>query len=234
MKKNQILSLVTIGLSGILYFVYNLINLIESKDYNLWDNLGVLLYTILLVTALAYAIIERKLFAGLVVTMLKITLPFGHRFLNPIVTTGKYDVSGAVGVFYVLFAILAIVSIVALILEANETRFVSSKYEFKTFLGPLLVFIFLFLFNDPSVAIIAAMAEIISLLLMAVITEDFLFLSFFITVPFKFVQKRVNGVDVTAFEVIYLVLGVELFIYGVYALITQIKHASHEEHGVVH
>jgi hypothetical protein len=69
---------------------------------------------------------------------------------------------------------------------------------------------------------------------MAVMTEDFLFLSFFIAVPFKFVQKRVNGVDVTAFEVIYLVLGVELFIYGVYALITQIKHASHEEHGVVH
>jgi len=234
MKKNEILSIATIGLSSILYFVYNLINLIQSKEFNLWTNVGAAFYTILLVVALAYAVMEKKYLAGLAVTMLKITIPYGTKFLNPLLTRGIVEFDVATDYFYLIFAILLVVSVVALILEANNTQFVGSKYNFKTFLGPLLVLSFLLLFNrgksPAETAIISSLAEVISLLLLAVMTAEFLFISVFISVPFDFVQLVVND-EVQALDYVYLVVGVGLLLYGVYALIAHIKHAQHEEHG---
>ena len=60
-------------------------------------------------------------------------------------------------------------------------------------------------------------------------TAEFLFLSVFISVPFDFVQLVVND-EVQTLDYVYLVVGVGLLLYGVYALIAHIKHAQHEEH----
>ena len=49
-------------------------------------------------------------------------------------------------------------------------------------------------------------------------TAEFLFLSVFISVPFDFVQLVVND-EVQTLDYVYLVVGVGLLLYGVYALL---------------
>ena len=233
MKKNEILSIVTIGLSSILYFVYNLINLIQSDDTNLWINIGSLLYTILLIVALAYAIIEKRYLAGLIVTSLKITFPYGNKFLSPLFTAGQVKLNEVGEIFYFIFAIMLIISIVTLILQANNTPFVGQRYDLKSFVGPLLVLIFLLVFSSYDTAIISSLAEVASLLLLAVMTAEFLFLSVFITVPFDFIQRVVNNDDILFVNILHLIVGLLLLAYGVYALITHIKHSHHHDEGKV-
>ncbi|MGI6781618.1 MAG: hypothetical protein ACOX56_02120 [Acholeplasmataceae bacterium] len=235
MKKNEILSLVTISLSGVLYFVLNLINLIQNQNNVIWTNVGNLLYTILLVVALVYAVIEKRYLAGLVVTSLKITFPYGNKFLSSLFKNGQFLANNVGEVFNIIFAVLLVVSIIAIIFQASDTNFVGTKFELKSFVGPLIVLAFLLVFSNYGNAVISSLAEIVSLLLMAVMTAEFLFLSVFIMIPFEFIQAAVDGVELTFNWYLYLVVGVILLGYGIYALVTHIQHAKHDHvTGTVH
>ena len=238
MKKSEIFGSIVIGISGLLYVIYNLIRVIKGdasygpQEFN-WSHLGGLVASILILVALVYAIIEKKILAGLIVAGLKITLNYGNVFIHSIFRGAKVDFSLYTTIFYMLFFLVSIAIIVALVFTIPDTEFTKPELKVMGFLGPIIVFTFLMLFSTYSTALVSAGAEVVALLLAAVMTAEFLFIAVFAVVPFDMIQKLVNpgygpNSGVTFWDVLYWVVGIALIAYGIYALVMHILHSKHE------
>lgn len=145
------------------------------------------------------------------------------------------DFSDVTTTFSLLFFLIGVVLLVMIPFVVKDTKFERTLFKWMTFLGPILVFGFLIVFVSFESALVSSLAEVISLLLLAVMTAEFLFISVFITVPFHMIGTLVDRGSshapqsaLTFGQIAHWVIGIGLLIYGIYALVMHVLHSKHD------
>ena len=237
------ISAILVGIAGLLYAILKLILLIQAPGRTGTTNDGTIIYgvgalvgALVILGALLFAILERKVLVGIIVASLKITLPAGGEFIRNVLTGVKMDFSNPEITFNLLFFLIGVVLMVMLPFVMKDTKFERTPFKWLSYLGPILVFGFLILFVSFESALVSFLVEVISLLLLSIMTARLLFISVFVVVPFDMIDylvdssDRVGGVVLSFGQVAYWVIGILLLAFGIYALIVHIHHAKHEKH----
>lgn len=237
----EMVSAILVGIAGLLYVIFDLILVIEASGRGGVSvnstilGVGNVVYAALILAALAFAILERKVLVGILVASLKITLPYGGAFISSAFKGARLDFSNTSTIFSLLFFLIGVALIVMIPFVVKDTKFEKVPFKWMTFLGPILVFAFLILFEKYEVALVSSLAEVVALLLLAVMTARFLFISVFIIVPFHMIGTLVARGSSNAPQpalpfgtIAYWVIGIGLLIFGIYALVMHILHSKHD------
>lgn len=193
-------------------------------DFNM---IGYAIYSLCIVLALVFAMIEEKFLAAVFISILKVAIIGAGPLLSELFT------EITLSPFEIFNGILAIVLLfVGFFLVYDFFRMHHYRTSAPTFieiLGPFSVLLFFSIFENYEYGVLIALTEIIALILVAHVSEDLLWVGAFVGVPFGLIQTLSTGGEFNFESIMYYSLGIIILVLASISLAINVKHFIHEQ-----
>lgn len=191
-----------------------------------YEMIGYALYSLCVILALVFAMIDEKYLVMVFISILKIGVVVGGPLLS------QFFAPITMSPFAIFNGVLAIITLLIgffLVYDFFRTHHYNTEAPaFIAILGPFTVLIFFAIFHDYEMGVLVALTEIIALILVAHVSEDLLWVGAFVVVPFNFIQAVAD--DAVTFKMImYVVIGGIILLVALASLTVNIKHFIHEQ-----
>lgn len=225
MNKSRIILYGFFGLSIIAKILDSIAHFLTG-EFN-YDMIGYAIYSLCIILAIVFAMIEEKYLAAVFISILKVSIiiagPLLGQFFETITLNPLQVFNGILGIFLLFLGFF-------LVFDFFRTHHYRTEApSFIGILGPFSVLLFFSIFWNYEMGVLVALTEIIALILVAHVSEDLLWVGAFIVVPFNFIQN-IASPDVMTFErIMYWSLGSVILIWALISLVMNIRHFIHEQ-----
>lgn len=225
MNKSRMILYSFLGLSIIVKILDSVAHFLTG-EFN-FDMIGYAIYSLCIIFALVFAMIEEKYLAAVFISILKVSIivagPLLGEFFETITLNPLQVVNGVLGIVLLFVGFF-------LVFDFFRTHHYRTEApSFVGILGPFSVLLFFSIFEHYEMGVLVALTEIIALILVAHVSEDLLWVGSFIVVPFNFIQNLTSD-EVLSFErIMYWGIGSIILILALMSLVFNIKHFIHEQ-----
>ncbi len=230
MKKFNAFLTIIIAILSIASLVFSFINVVDFKSFD-FQTAETIIVILCVSLAILFALVEKNYIAALIISLLKITIPFANGLLVNLVTiieNGSFNFTndGYIAILNTLLFLLAIYTMFSLI---KNKQYQVPRPKFKFFIWPFVLMLFYEIYRNPQDGFIIGLAELLALIFAAHVSESLLWIGAMVFIPLNLMQMILDKATFTTSAIIELVIGGVIFIMAIVMFIYNIIHRLGEK-----